>query len=79
MNLTYDKSAENFILDALDLELDEAGYVMYESGGYVPTLCDKESQRIDRVGGYVHDEAYTQDTAIMCDHISCIIAHSEER
>jgi len=78
MELTYDKGAEDFIFEALGLQLDKSGNLMYEDGGYVPTLCGKESIRVDKVGGYVHDETYPYDTAIMCDNFSCIVSHQVE-
>lgn len=79
MELSYSRGAEDFILDALALELDEAGHITYEDGGYVPTLCGKESERIDRVGAYAHSEEHPNDTAIVCDHMSCIVSWKSER
>lgn len=65
MELTYGRSAEHFMLELFELELDDGGHIMYSNGEYVPTLCGKASQRIDRAGGYVHDESKTDDLALV--------------
>lgn len=73
MEITYDRKSEHFIFkDVLGLELDEAGHLMYESGGYVGTCCGKESLRIDEVGGYSHDEDAPHETLLICDSFPCI-------
>jgi hypothetical protein len=83
--LTYDRSAEDFILEALGLELVPAGHVRYEDGTYVPTLCGKASLRIDNVGAYAHYEEEPlpeydgeDDVRVVCDHISCIVDWTRE-
>lgn len=74
MELSYSRYRENFIFnDVLGLHLDEAGHLQYEDGSYVPTICGKESLRIDKVGAYAHDEDAKQDTKLVCDHISCLV------
>lgn len=73
MELTYERSAENFILTALELELDEAGHIMSKDGEYIPTLCGKESIRIDKHGMFAHDEDGPADTKMVCDDITCIV------
>jgi len=72
MELTYEMGAEDFIFEALGLQLDEAGHLLYEDGGYVPTLCGKDSLRFDKIGAIAHKEAYPHDTALVCNDISCI-------
>lgn len=67
------------MMDALGLELDEAGHVMYEGGGYVATRCGKESLRVDKVGGFLHDEDAPHDTVILCDHFSCIADYATDK
>lgn len=71
MELSYSRYREGFILDALGLELDNAGFIKFQDGGYVETVCGKDCQRIDRVGAYAHDEE--QDVKLVCDHISCLV------
>lgn len=79
MELNYSRYRENFIFEALGLELDEAGHLVYEDGGYVPTLCGKDSQRIDRVGAYAHSEEHPHDTALVCDNFSCLVSWESDR
>lgn len=77
--ITYDKRAEHYILDVLDLELDNSGHLLYKDGSYVSTVCGKESLRIDEVGSYAHDEDAPQETLLVCDNISCIIDFNMEQ
>lgn len=67
------------ILDGLGLELDKAGYIKLKDGGYVPTYCGEECERIDKVGGFAHVETAEGDVKLVHDNFSCIVNWQSKR
>ena len=77
MNLIYGKCRVDFIIDALGLDTDEDGYVLYEDGEYAAVSDGKEKLHKYEVGAFEHNEDYPQDTLLIPDTLSEIIEHCE--
>jgi hypothetical protein len=73
--ITYGQTVAYSVLDTFGLELDEAGHVQHEDGGYVPSHCGTASVRIDRVAGFV-DPPGTTDIVIVCNTPGCVLSNT---
>ena len=77
MNLTYEKGSAGLIIDALGLDTDEDGYVLYEDGEYAAVSDGREKLHKDEVGAFEHNEGYPQDTLLVPDTFPEIVEHSK--
>ena len=77
MNLTYEKGSAGFIIDALGLDTDEDGYVLYEDGEYAAVSDGREKLHKAEVGAFEHNEDYPQDTLLVPDTFPEIVEHSK--
>jgi len=77
MNLTYEKGSAGFVIDALGLDTDEDGYVLYEDGEYAAVSDGREKLHKEEVGAFEHNEDYPQDTLLVPDTFPEIVEHSK--
>jgi len=77
MELTFEQGTEEFIAEALGLQIDNDGYFRTEDGEYAAVSDGREKLHRDNIGAFEYNEECPNDTLLVPDSFPEIVEHSK--